>query len=437
MKALILRIAFWLHDFILGGTIRNHYKSVESGFRKKISSDIPLKDLLRFATENCSFYKPHKNKDLANFPVIDKITIRERMNEFVILEANNPWQKSGHPYYVQKTSGSTGIPFSIPQDSRKRNRRLAELKFFGKRVGFNSHELLVQLRIWTNWQSKGRWQSFKENIIPFDCSNLSDTRLEQLVSLITKTRAVCVRAYASSFAVIADFLKRTNRQIPSVRVMIAGSEALLDSTRRLISETCPNCCLISQYANEEAGILAQEEPGIPGVFYLNRASYIFEVLKIDSDEPASPGEVGRLIITDLYNFACPLIRYDTGDLCSFDIDEHTGEMVITKLFGRRLDLVYNTKREPIFPMYFARVLKNYDSILQWQFIQKEKKLYVLKLTLTVAINDFSEQWADIYEQFLILLGDDAVLQAEYVDDIPVLKSGKRKACVQQAACYGS
>ena len=61
--------------------------------------------------------------------------------------------------HIQKNSGSTGTPFSIYQDTRKRNRRIAELKYFGEDVGFKSHEKLVQCRIWTKWQSKSKWQS--------------------------------------------------------------------------------------------------------------------------------------------------------------------------------------------------------------------------------------------------------------------------------------
>ena len=431
MKSFILRTIFWLNDFFHGAPVRKQYNSIRAGIQDKFVRRRALEELLSYASTHCAFYKEYAGCSLRQFPVIDKMVIKNNQTSFVVPEADNPWQEPERGYYIQKTSGSTGVPFAIPQDTRKRNRRLAELKYFGEVVGFVSHAPLVQLRIWTNWQNKSKWQSIKENIEPFDCSNLSEKRLYELVELIRKKRTVCVRGYASSFEIIGNFLKRNNLKLPCVRVMIAGSEALLESTRELIKETCPNCHMISQYANEEAGIMGQEEPGIVGKFNLNHAGYVFEVLKTDSDEQVAPGEVGRLVITDLYNYACPLIRYDTGDMCSYDIDERSGDMVITQLFGRRLDLVFNTAGEPIFPMYFARVLKNYDAIVQWQFVQKGEKSYALKLTLDSENKDFSEQWADIYSHLLQLLGADAELHVEYVEDIPVLKSGKRKSCVNE------
>src|SRR5262245_25894840 len=39
-----------------------------------------------------------------------------------------------------------------------------------------------------------------------------------------------------------------------------------------------------------------------------------ELLRPDADEPVSPGEAGRLVVTTLGIEGCPLVRFDTGDL---------------------------------------------------------------------------------------------------------------------------
>ena len=36
------------------------------------------------------------------------------------------------------------------------------------------------------------------------------------------------------------------------------------------------------------------------IILIPKAIY-YEILKLDSDEPAEPGELGRIVITDLYN----------------------------------------------------------------------------------------------------------------------------------------
>ncbi|MBQ3525072.1 MAG: phenylacetate--CoA ligase family protein [Akkermansia sp.] len=429
MKAFFLRTLFWVTDFFKGSPIRKEYRQIRAVMNGERETNEELDNLLKYATLNCAYYSHLKGKKIQDFPVINKQIIRHNIDSFKIPEEKNPWQKKDSAYHIQKTSGSTGAPFAIPQDTRKRAHRLAELKYFGEIIGFRSHDCLVQLRIWTRWHKKNSWQAFKENIIPYDCSNLSDQHLEALCNIVHQKKALCMRAYASTFALLGRYLLRQNKSLPSVKTMIAGSEALLDSTRHNIRKACPNCTLISQYANEEAGILAQEEPGVEGIFQLNHAGYFFESIKLDSDNPAEEGEIGRLVITDLFNYACPLIRYDTGDMCRIKTDYKTGRKYIDKLYGRRLDMVFNTIGEPIFPMYFARILKNFDSIEQWQFIQNSKTDYMLKLTIDNDLNTFKASENEIRLQIISILGEDANLELVYVDEIPVLNSGKRKSVV--------
>ena len=39
---------------------------------------------------------------------------------------------------------------------------------------------------------------------------------------------------------------------------------------------------------------------------------ILEILD-EAGRPCGPGETGRVVLTDLHNFATPLIRYEIGD----------------------------------------------------------------------------------------------------------------------------
>lgn len=387
-----------------------------------------LTDLLQHAVKNTLFYRNMKSLELKDYPVVNKSILQDHYDEIFIPETNNPWQYGGK-YHIQRTSGSTGTPFAVPFDTRKKERRLSELKYFGKIVGFKSHDKLVQLRIWTKWQSKTNSQSFWENIVPFDISNLNEANLEMLCETIRNVRAKCLRGYASSFDLLARYVGEHRLKLPSVKIIIAGSETLFDSTRELIGKNL-GCPIISQYANEENGILAQERVGDnKRRFFLNESGYFFEVLKFDSDEPAEYGELGRLVITDLFNYAFPIIRYDNGDNCVMKLDEKTQRPYISNLYGRRLDMIYNTQGEPIFPMALARILKNYEMIRQWQFIQKTSVHYVLKLAVNNKSGLEETSSNEILTLLKVLLGNDSDISIEYVDDIPVLNSGKRKSVV--------
>ena len=215
----------------------------------------------------------------------------------------------------------------------------------------------------------------------------------------------------------------------SLRLAIAGAESLQDDVRAIFKRVM-GADILSQYANEECGILAQERvptKATDNPMYWNYASYFFEVLKFDSDEPAEYGELGRIVITDLYNYAFPLIRYDNGDTAVIlPPDEHSnGYYVLGKLYGRRFDLTYTTDGTAIHPLTYGRILKHYENIMQWQFIQENQNEYVLK----VIMRGDASNLPLIVEQLKEPLGRDANIRIEEVDDIPVLASGKRKPVV--------
>ena len=72
------------------------------------------------------------------------------------------------------------------------------------------------------------------------------------------------------------------------------------------------CPVRAWYSNEENGIMGLQNEKDEG-YRIDTETYYYEILKMDSDEPAEPGELGRIVITDLFNYAFPILRYDNGD----------------------------------------------------------------------------------------------------------------------------
>ena len=71
-------------------------------------------------------------------------------------------------------------------------------------------------------------------------------------------------------------------------------------------------------------------------------------------------------------------------------------------------------------------LKKFNFIQQWQVVQKGRNKYVVKLNLC---NRKEAKENLIREELISLLGSNADIMVEYVDEIPVLASGKRKTVV--------
>lgn len=158
--------------------------------------------------------------------------------------------------------------------------------------------------------------------------------------------------------------------------------------------------------------------------HLNEADYYIEFLKLNSDEQAEEGEVSRVVITDLYNYAMPIIRYDTGVLAIYKncSECKINKKVITSIYGRKVDIIYNTKGETLSPHIITNNMWGIKGVKQFKFIQEDKTSYKFILNINNSIENYNE----IICKFKEILGKEAKIDIEYVDEIPVLSSGKRK-----------
>jgi phenylacetate-CoA ligase len=266
-------------------------------------------------------------------------------------------------------------------------------------------------------------QEDRENIYYIDSSDLGNSHLEEMKQAIIEKKPRIIFSYSSTLVELAHHIDRTG--IPeggfSMISVLTGGEGISEENRQFL-ERVFGCTVYRRYSDMELGILGQDT-GNGSEYLLNWGSYYFECLKIGSDEPAESGEVGRIVITDLFNYAFPMIRYDTGDLGVMHYCE--GELPrLKEIYGRVRDCVYTVDGRLLSPAKIFVSMWGSERIKQWQFIQEDKALYILKLNCDSKIDK------DTYiSKFKNLLGDSATIQIELVDEIPVTSSNKRRAVI--------
>ncbi len=418
-------IAFWFFDFIKGSKIKHHLKDI-----KFINDNYPnsldkrnqyLKKLLDHATLTSDFYKLYENyESLNDFPVIDKIIIREEFHNIISKQYKNKKK------YKVSTSGSTGAPFSIYQDKNKKLRNTADTLYYAKLSGFTLGQKLLYLRLWAAYYKKPKLIAWLQNSVQLDVSDLNDAYLRKLILKLEKDSSKKGwLGYASGFETICKYLDKNNYAPLNCNItsIIAISERLGNDVKEKM-EYYFKTPTVSRYSNVENGIIAQQTKDDTS-FTINWASYIVEVLDLEKNEPAKKGAVGRIVITDLYNLATPMIRYDTGDL---GILTHNGTDEIPKLKsiqGRRMDALYKTNGEILNPFTMHGYVYDFPEIEQLQFIQLDKYKFKIKINTNVK---FTRETL-LISKFKNDIGLDADIEVVYVKEIPALKSGKRKISV--------
>ncbi len=414
--------AFFLLDRLHGGEIGRAYERIRDAYKNGVPegrTEDELRALIGHAADTTPFYRGYdRDAALNDLPVLTKNDLKEHWEDLQSL----PFRDLATNRKMS-TSGSTGTPLTVVQDQRKANRAVADGVFCGEMAGYRIGEKQAFLRVWVHNVNKGRFRLFLENMIPLDTSDLSDEAIAGMLALFRKKKVKCLIGYASALSMISSYLDRTGKstEVLSIHSIIPISESMPPAVRTRLSEQF-RCPVRAWYSNEENGIMSVQEDD--GRYYVDSAQFRYEILDMDRDVAVPDGTLGRIVITDLSNYAMPLIRYDTGDLArAVHIDGPKGKkLYLTEIFGRRSDLLYNSKDEPVTPFVVTNNLWDVTGIRQYQLIQEGRGRYTMLLNadrspaLEVLIKD----------RLLPYFGQDAEITFTYVDGIPVLASGKRK-----------
>ncbi len=421
-------VIFWSIDYIKGGIKKKYAKEIQFvNENPKLKKAIEIKDealenILDHVVNTTKYYKKFKSYNSINdFPIVDKNSIIENRkdffsNQYPLLEK-----------FKVSTSGSTGTPFEVYHNKTKKLRNIADNLYFSKKAGFKLGFRLTYFRMWKAFEQKSKWKKIIQNIVPVDVFELqNDQYKSRIISDLSKSKVSnSWLGYASAFELICKFLDKKKvaiNPINKLKSAIAISESLNEYTKQRM-KTYFNVAVVSRYSNVENGIIAQQ-PLNEDYFLINEASYLIEILDLESNELVNKGELGRIVVTDLYNYAMPMIRYDTGDLGIKDIVD--GISVLKKVYGRKIDAIYNTKGEVI-NVNLMLLVNKYPELKQCQLIQKSAGVYHLKLNTSKEFLRLEE----FINKLKYYLGSQAIITFEYVNEIPLLASGKRRVIVNE------
>lgn len=378
-----------------------------------------LEPLLEHATRTTSFYADIERPHLEAFPVVTR-RVLQRQPETLHSSAY-----SDVPVREVTTSGSSGRPVTVRQDKGKRLRSIADTIHMNELCGLLVGDPLLWMKAWGDADTKAGLVRRAQNVTTFEVRGLDDERIERVLDALRDRPIKAMLAYASALQAMARFVKQRgiDARAFELRVIISDSESLPERLRGEL-ETIFGCPVADRYANEENGMLAIAAPG-SGAFRLNRASFVFEFLDLHDDRPQRAGEPARVVITDLYNYAMPLIRYDTGDIAVTPVQEASSPASIERLEGRRLDLVLDTDGRVVSSTMLATAMDPFPQLRQYQLRQLDT--HAFRLLVVDAEDVYTSD--EIEEALVGLLGIGTQVVVNRVADIPAEASGKFRVMV--------
>ena len=437
-----------LHGWLISKNIKNYYDELvrSQWLSPKEIQDIQeqkLRKLVHQAYYHVSYYrdimdrigiKPsdiQKIEDLQKFPLLDKRTISQNLY-FGFLSNNHDKR---HILKIT-TSGSTGEPFVCYADKFQLEMRwaatLRSMEWTGYRFGDR------QARLWHQTIGMDLIQVVKEFIDAFlnrrlfiPAFEISDKNIQHWIKKLEKYKPVLIDGYAESFNFLAYYVKTHNFKGFSPKGIISSAQVLPEKSRKIIEEEF-KCKVFDKYGSREFSGIAYESDGHDGHLVVAE-NYIVEILK--EGQPAKPGEIGEVVITDLNNFCMPFIRYRVGDLAvAMDNTQISpcgrGLPRIGRVEGRVQAIIFGTNGNYIPGTFFAHFFKDYDYIIrQFQIIQEELNKVTLKI---IKAQRFNEQiFNKMLSQLRYFLGSEMNISVEFVDSIPMVRTGKHQVAINK------
>ncbi len=367
-------------------------------------------------------------EDLQKLPIINKAVVRENLHMGMM--SNN---HDKHHLLKVTTSGSTGEPFTIYAEKRQLEMRWAATLRSTEWTGYQFGDR--QVRLWHKNLGMKSIEVLKERLDAFftrrkfiPAYEISEENIGTFLSDIMSYKPVLLDGYAESYNIIAQKLGTGTYEGHKPKGIMSSGQTLPPQSRDRI-EKAFGCKVFDKYgAREFAGGLAYQCDKQRDNYHIVAECAIIEI--VDSEGyPVKPGEMGSVVVTELNNYACPLIRYQLGDF-AIAIDPNTqcecgrGLPLMGPVQGRIQATILGANNQLIPGTFFARLFADYDyAIRQFQVVQTELGKITLRL---VKANRYTDTVLErVMEEIKKHLSDTIDVRVEFVDVIPLGKTGKR------------
>lgn len=351
---------FQFIDFITGFKLEQNLKQVlhmDHWSREQIDEYQQEQfGLLKQHAAKSSFYRPYYQEELKFFPVISKDTYTN--------ELDNIRTYFRKPYRIEYTSGSSGTPRKIVVSKEmllaKRTSHLKMLHWYGLKrenkevyIGGISKSLLYRL-----------YYVFKNKVF-LSSNNINKEKALQYIQIINRQKPEIIFGYPYALMVLLGFAEELNLQLFQPKLIYTGAENLYPEIALKIKKHFPESFIANEYWSTEANI------GITcpyGSMHIDEDTIIPEV--INADEHG----VGDLLITNLFSYDAPLIRYQLGDKAKIsDKKCPCGRQtrIIETIKGRDIDyFVLPDGRKIAFTENSIQIASLCENILAYQILHK-------------------------------------------------------------------
>lgn len=391
-----------------------------------------LRKLIDHAYVNVPFYKElfdqyavkpaqiQDASDLSKLPILTKKDIRDGINSGKLLDQTARLSKLER----NNSSGSTGEPLQFYLDPEASSIKKASTIRAWQWMGFNLGDKILRISPLKRNGLIKHVQDIMTRTHYMQAYKFNEAEFAKMAEILIGFTPSVLRSYPDPLFLFSKYLKSHGIQPPRLTAINTTGSTLHDAYREHIEDVF-SCRIFDSFSCEGGAVVSQCPQS--AAYHVADEYAITEIV----DNNGSHTKMGRLITTDLWNFATPFIRYDTQDMVEISEDQCTcerGLMTIKKIFGRSSDILVTPNKQFLFANNFTGHFQDISGVDQYQIHQKSlNQIAVYVKTNNKYDSSTSKMIMDLMRG---IIGDSVNISIEVVDDIPVSKSGKRRFLIR-------
>lgn len=400
--------------------------------------------LYRYAKRNTSFYRNYysdfdnNSPDIENLPVVTKKILMSKFDEFLsdiflskseienyLCSTNYSESFRNDQYFIWKSSGTSGLQASFVVDKdcmaiydnlqfqrislKESIYKLINPLYLGDKIAYigadNGH--FAGVCSFDRWQQGGLLINVQMRIF-----SILDP-MQKIVDELNDFQPTIIVTYPS-FAISLALESKRDLDI-SPKIMYFGGESITTSERNYIKKVF-NCDVRNSYGASEFLTMAWECDAQE--MHLNTDWLILEPIDKNGFVIKDGHLSDSCLLTNLANYAQPLIRYELGDQIQLDENRCTCGCNLPRIqvLGRKDDVLYFYKnslipKAAISPLAISTVIEDDAHINNYQVIQmaddnllicladsgeyKNKRIILIKL-IRQYLDSQGLQWVSVH-----------------------------------------
>lgn len=386
-----------------------------------------LAALCQHAKSKCSYYREHLSglgDDLSNWRSVPILTRQDLFREWEGLKSSD--HQARHSF-ENRSGGSTGEPVRFLQDRATHEWKQAVSRLFDHWAGHRQGASRVLL--WGSERDlqggetmRGQLAKFARNEVVLQAFRMSSQDMYGYVDTLNRTKPDLLVGYVDALYEFSRFVEAAGVEVHPPGRIISSAGTLFPQMREKIEQVM-GCEVFNRYGSREVGGIASERKAGRGL-HVSGSTHFVEIVDEKGDAIEEVGVLGRVLVTYLTNFSMPLIRYDIGDLASW---ENVGK-VLGNVEGRRIDALRDREGTLVSPLYLIHVLGvtiEEPGIARFQIVQKSPTAFEVCFEQRADSELNLKRWKDaVRSKFEVVFGEGLEIKFAVLSDWPLSASGK-------------